>query len=206
MQLLLDVDAAVKLAHWRLLIELPVLLGCQWQDIATISSLRYRALRAQDAPDGRLFHTCEAASLVLAALEHMQPLPAPDPDRLAAFQDVPGIDPGEALLFSLAADQGDAVVLTGDKRALGALATLAPEMGELLRGRVLTVESIVELALRHFGIDWLRERVCPSKDIDKAIAAVMGSRCDAPEDSVREGLQSYLRDVRRRTGPFLREA
>lgn len=203
--LLLDVDAAVKLAHWRLLMELPVLMGCQWTDITTITSLRYRALRAQEAPDGKLFHTRDAAVQVLAALEYMQPLPLPAADRLAAFQDVAGIDPGEALLFGVAADRAEAVVLTGDKRALAALAALGPEVAATLRGRVLTVEGIVELALRRFGIDWLRERVCPSKDIDKAIAAVMGSCCDAPEDSVREGLQSYLKDARRLAGPLLRD-
>ncbi|PZQ77798.1 MAG: hypothetical protein DI563_02640 [Variovorax paradoxus] len=59
----------------------------------------------------------------------------------------------------------------------------------------MSVECFVKCVLDLVGIDELRARVCQWKDVDKAIAIVMGSRCDQGEASVREGLQSYLGEL-----------
>jgi len=54
-----------------------------------------------------------------------------------------------------------------------------------------------------FGIDELRARVCTWKDVDKAVAIVMGSRCDQAEASVREGLTCYLGELHALCQPSL---
>jgi hypothetical protein len=45
------------------------------------------------------------------------------------------------------------------------------------------------------GVDWLRANICPQKDVDRAIASAMGSRCDASVDSIGDGFTSYIREI-----------
>ncbi len=191
MDLLVDVDVLAKLAHWGMLPDLPAFVGVDWDRMSTVASLRFRAQRAATKPDGKLFHTTDAAHAVMHALAQMAPLPTVDPARLAAFQDATDIDAGEAVLFALLDGVADRCVLTGDKRAVRALSQLPAARRALLEGRLLVLEAVFLQALDLRGIEWLRERVCPSRALDKAIAIAMGSRCDAPPAAVIEALRSY---------------
>jgi hypothetical protein len=192
--LLVDVDAAVKLAHWGLLVELPALLDTPLSDCATLSSLRFRAQRAAEKPDGKLFHTAAAAHAVLHALSQMAQLPV-DVDLLPALQNLSGIDSGEAVLISAMAARPEVRLLTGDKRCLRALAACSPELREPLAKRVLIVEQILLFGLNAHSLDWLRAKVCALRHIDKAVAIVMGSKCDLSESAVREGLRAYIDEM-----------
>lgn len=147
-------------------------------------------------PDGRIFRTTAAAEEALRAIEQMQPALEPNTAALKDFEDVPGIDAGEAVLLATIAATAGARLLTGDKRALRALAAMAPSVRSSYAGRILLVEQVLLGVLDARGLDWLREHVCPEKDVDKTVSMVMGSRCDAPEQSVREGLASYLNEMR----------
>lgn len=195
MQLLVDVDVLAKLAHWDMLAELPDFAGFQWDQMSTVASLQFRAQRAAASPDGKLFRTREAALAVSSALDLMVPLPAVDPARLAAFQDASDIDAGEAILFALLDGIADRYVLTGDKRAVRALSRLPAARRALLEGRILILEGVFLQALALRGIEWMRERVCPSRELDKAIAIALGSRCDAPRTVVHTALYSYHREL-----------
>lgn len=192
--LLVDIDAAVKLAHWGLLAELPALTGTPLSDCATLTSLKFRAQRAAEKPDGKLFHTAAAAQAVLDALPQLAQLPV-DVELLPALQNLPGIDAGEAVLISAMAARPDVRMLTGDKRCLRALAACALEIREPLAKRVLIVEQVLLLALDAHGLEWLRAKVCALRHIDKAVAIVMGSKCDLAESSVREGLHAYIDEM-----------
>lgn len=203
MGLLVDVDALCKLAHWDLLPELANLTRCDWSAMSTVPSLRFRAQRATTAPDGKLFRHARAAQCVLDHVGRMASLPASDTAKLALFQDIPDIDAGEAVLFALVHGTADRHVLTGDKRALRALGRLPDSTRAPLGGRVIALESIVLSALDTHGIEWLRARICPDRDLDKAIAIVLGSRCDAAQDAVREGLVSYLGELHNLCVPSL---
>lgn len=201
--LLIDVDAAVKLAHWDLLNELPMLTGMEWNELATISSLRYRALRSTEHPDGKLFRTAIAAETVFAAMKHMADLPEPNMTCLAALQGNTGIDPGEAVLLSILHVSDETRLLTGDRRALRTLAQLDRQIKDSFCNRILVIEQILIKALDTYGLDWLRERVCQDMHADKAVAICMGSRCDAPEASVSCGLNSYICEIGNLTDPSL---
>lgn len=195
MDLLVDVDVLAKLAHWGMLPELPTFVGVEWAQMSTVASLRFRAQRAASNPDGKLFHSADAAYAVMHALEQMAPLPTVDPTRLAAFQDATDIDAGEAILFALLDGIADRCVLTGDKRAVRALSQLPAARRALLEGRILVLEAVFLKALHLRGIEWLRERVCPSRGLDKTIAIALGGRCDAPPAAVIEALHSYRREL-----------
>ncbi len=195
MRLLIDVDALCKLAHWALLEEIPSLSGFLWDECTYLASAKYRARRSATKPDGRAFRTTEAANEVLRVIGLMgQPLDA-DASVLPDFQDVAGIDAGEAVLLSTLASSGDSVMLTGDKRSIRALAALDTRIRKPFSGRLIVVEQIIAAALDANGLDWLRERVCKWKIVDTAVSNIMGSRCDASEASVRAGLDSYIGEL-----------
>ncbi len=195
MKLLIDVDALVKMAHWRMLPELPGSLDISWSNCATVSSLKFRASRAATEPDGKLFISTQAAQAAVLAIAEMSELAEPLPGHLELFQDISGIDAGEAILFAGIMGDDSTYVLTGDKRALRALSNLPAESRMQMAGRIYSLEQILLVMLQKNGLGWLRDRVCPERKLDKAVDAIMGSRCDAPAESVREGFASYIREL-----------
>ncbi len=199
--LYVDVDAFCKLAHWNILPLLADLTNHQWDNIATVSSLRYRATRAAEKPDGKLFYTADAAKIACKCIGQMGQLPEPNPETLVLFDEIPQIDPGEAVLLSLTIEDQSGCFLTGDKRALRALSHLKCAVS--LTHRVVTVEQILLLCLEKMGETWFMEHVCPYRHIDKAIYIIMGSQCSGTELSIREGLESYINEISQLCNPTL---
>jgi hypothetical protein len=195
MQLLIDVDALCKLAHWRLLAELPGLSGFPLKECASLSSARHRANRALTKPDGKTFRDVAAAQEAVNAIDQMRGVIKIDPTAMSVFEDVAGIDAGEAVLLTALDTNPGARLLTGDKRALRALAELPLEVRQRYAGKIILVECVLLAALNAFGLEWLRERVCPWKEIDKSTIVIMGSRCDLADARVREGIASYIREM-----------
>ena len=68
---------------------------------------------------------------------------------------------------------------------------------------LIRLEQVILCALELYGIPWLRERICAERGIDTAIEITMGSRCDAAEETVREGLLSYIQEMRVLCNPAL---
>ncbi len=203
MELLIDVDAAGKLAHWRLLEELPALSGIAFNEMVTLTSARFRARKSLEKPDGKLFRDVTAAKAAISAIDQMQPTLDVDPALMTDMVDVPGIDAGEAVLLAALDANPQARLLTGDKRALRALAALAPGVRQRFSSRIVIVECVLLAALDAHGLEWLRERVCPWKEIDKSTVVIMGSRCDLGEAAVREGLAAYITEMRDLCEPSL---
>jgi hypothetical protein len=195
MALFIDVDAAVKLAHWDMLSELPRLTQFAWTQCGTVSSLKFRAARSATKADGRLFKSEAAAQSVVAAVQQMQ-VSIPQISTVAELQDLPGIDPGEAVLLeAVAAAEPGSRLLTGDRRALKALASLPATHRQRYSGKIWMLEQIVMCSLKAWGLKWVQERICANRSVDTGLALVFGSRCDAPEVSVIEGLESYGREM-----------
>jgi hypothetical protein len=188
-----DVDVICKLAHWNILPHLPDVLGCPWNQIATVSSLRYRAQRAIENPDGKLFFTSAAARSVVECMLLMSAMPAPDAAVLEDLNDIAQVDPGEAVLIAVALDNPVGVFITGDKRALRALAQ--HPLATRLAGKVVLIEQVLELCLNYKGREWLLARIREHKGIDKAISMIVGSSCDASLENLSAGLCSYIREI-----------
>lgn len=197
----IDVDVVCKLAHWGILPLLPSLTHRPWNDMGTMASLKYRALRAVDRPDGKLFHTVDAAMVVVDCLAEMKPLPEPNPELLAHFADSEQIDSGEAILFALTIDDPEGYFLTGDKRALRAVSQL--QVAFQMCGRVMIIEQILWRCLLQEGREWMLKHVCPFRHIDKSISMILGSQCDGNEAMIIEGIGSYIREIRMLHSPSL---
>lgn len=191
--LLIDVDAFCKLAHWRILPHLPDLTGVPWSNIATVSSLRFRARNALSKLDGKLFRTMAAAELVLESMEQMAELGEPESETLDAFALIPQIDVGEAILLALVAADPVACLLTGDKKALKALAV--HDCSSTVAGRVITLEQFMLFCLEKKGEEWFKKHVCPFKEIDTSIRLVMGSWCDNSYQEIVYGLTSNISEI-----------
>jgi hypothetical protein len=203
-KIFIDVDAFSKCAHWEILDELPDLLQFKWDQSSTLESLKCRANKSKKTPDGKLFHTSKAAALASDTIAKMQPISIQNTAVLSELVDVHGIDGGEILLFSAVSLQEEAFVLTGDKRALRALAKVpATRNIKLMHGKFICIEILVHELLKKFGLEWIRSRICPHKDLDKSIANILGSNCDADENSVLDGLHSYIKDLNRDCSEFL---
>lgn len=199
--LVVDVDALSKLAHWNILPLLPNLTGYVWGDIGTVSSLIHRANRATSTPDGKLFHSSDAARVAVDAMSRMGNLAATSPEILDALSRSNQIDAGEAVLLASIADDPNGRFLTGDKRALRALSDL--DCASRFAGKILLVEHILWDCLESKGRDWVLQNVCPFRDIDKAIAMILGSRCDANVENVTDGIRSYINEIAALHNPSL---
>jgi hypothetical protein len=200
--LFIDVDAMSKLAHWKILPELPSLLSTTWSETATLSALEFRARRATQSLDHKLFHAVDAAHLILDIIGNMaKPDGEPDEDILRALTDVRAIDAGEAVLLSQIVNVPGDRLLTGDKRAISALSKLS--IAHRFTGKIITLEQIILACLHVHGSHWLHERICPFRHLDKMVQVALGSTCNADDANIREALNAYIKDVEREYTPTL---
>ncbi len=117
----------------------------------------------------------------------------PTVEMLANFQDVSQIDAGESVLFAVAAMWDHSMTITGDKRALIALASLCQKTGlsDTLSGRLKCLEqTVAEIMFKGFGDEVIRK--IHGKNWDTALRI-----CFSTQDfnNAIEGLSSYYRNL-----------
>lgn len=187
--LLADNDALLKAAHWDVLDQVPSLVDGAWTSISVLPQFPPRVARAET----KLFASPLVASALAQRLAVCSTLPDPDLAVIAALQGQPNLDAGEVLLIAAVASTADARVLTGDKRALRALAPLLalPALSGCAQ-RFLCVEQMLWCALDILGVEEMVQRVRQWGDRDKTALAIFGSTGAKREEEVREGLRSYI--------------
>lgn len=191
-QLLLDTDAFCKLAIANLLDDVLTLLGVNRARCAVLPALPYMLGR------GRLrkkYGDVESDQLRKLANEF-----AVAPGASTGWLDVlsiqPSIDPGEAQLFALAAER-EIRVMTGDKRALEALAKIN-SIHPLLSGNVLTLEAVLTGLAEELPDTQLRHKGSILGQYDQMAKAVFSST----GSDLKEALDSYFRDVEFKAQPL----
>ncbi|MBI5545493.1 MAG: hypothetical protein HY901_16530 [Deltaproteobacteria bacterium] len=197
MKLFLDNDAALKLAALDLLDEALEVLGATREEVFILASAPFAILKGKKRPPEPV------ASRLDTFFGQVGRAGGPNADDLKALQSTPGIDAGEAILFSLTAAEPGSILLTGDKRSLRALA--GAEAHEVLRrsiaGRVICFEQILNRIVRHQGFGAVIGKLVAAISWDKSLAAILGST--PTSHSVDEGLASYIRSLRDETGALL---
>jgi hypothetical protein len=196
-RLLMDNDALLKAAHWDLLDVVPTMVGGTWADTACLPTFPPRVHRAE----AKLFADASVAKALEVRLALTVQLPDPDVTVLSALQGESGIDAGELLLFGALAATPGTVLLTGDKRALRAVALT----GTLSRyqNRVMCVEQLLSQALDQLGAQTLQARVRRWTPRDQTALAIFGRQGDKSEADLREGLRSYLHSLEGETSGLL---
>lgn len=164
---------------------------------------RMRGLRDVDGAD-------QALSALLRQLGRLEPeeeevLTAAEFAALAQERGLP-LDRGEAQLAAIVISRGLPLLLTGDKRAIAAIADLF-EMAEVrtsLVGRLGCFEQALGAVCSRIGEESLRERVCAEPDIDGAmrLACSCGSDLWRPEQ-LHEAFESYVSAIRAQVGNLL---
>jgi len=190
----IDVDAMVKLAHWRILDELPNIVGLPWHDCATLFSLGFRAKRSLNSPDKKLFHSEAAATTVYEVTQRMSQLNQEiDESLLAELESARGIDAGEAVLLSNVIHGENNKLITGDKRAIHALSKLP--LKDHFFGKIIILEQVILASLIQHGDKWLLERICPYRDLDISVKISLGSQCNSVDREIRKALASYINEI-----------
>ena len=114
------------------------------------------------------------------------------------------LDTGESQLVAIVLQRSCPLLLTGDKRAVRAIFALG-RWG--MDRRVACLEHVVADIVENGDHELLRERVCRERLADKAITNCFA--CSVPHLSkkdIREGLVSYIDDLRKSTGMLLLES
>ncbi|WP_434031529.1 type II toxin-antitoxin system VapC family toxin [[Pseudomonas] boreopolis] len=110
------------------------------------------------------------------------------------------LDPGEAQLTAIVVSRGLRHLLTGDKRAILALASTPLPDGidrEQLVRKVICLEQAVLALLDHLGAASVRALICAEHDVDVQLRVCFS--CSSPEideASWREGLRSAIEAIR----------
>jgi hypothetical protein len=201
-RLIVDVDALVKLAHWGLLGELEGATGIPPERQATVESIQFRAARR----DPKLFRDATVADYLAVALSRFGAAWRPDAEVVARLQGIAGLDAGEITLIAMLCSDPGAVLVTGDKRALRALA--APGLEDIVErvvGRIACLEQVVLSALDRLGVGTLATSIEPHRDLDIAIRCAVPLPPYAVELEVRKGLLSYIEDLRKDAPSLLYE-
>jgi hypothetical protein len=202
--ILIDNDALLKLARYGLLAEALALFECTPTDVRVLAAAKYRLLPAKNRL--RCCKDEESAARLEAFLKTCNPLDAKlaDPDLLDVLNAVPNIDAGEALLFAVGANNRDTLVITGDKRSLEALWShdSVADISKALAGRVVSVEVLFSM-LTESQFTLIQQRVRDKPDVDMTLKIVFGVSVPADFESVKKGFNSYISDLRSRTGTLL---
>ncbi|NJM62266.1 MAG: hypothetical protein HC849_21985 [Oscillatoriales cyanobacterium RU_3_3] len=202
--ILIDNDVLLKLARYGLLDEAIALFECNSTDAIVLTTAKYKLL-----PHNNRLQFCkdeESATRLEAFLQTANILDAglADPDLWDLLNAVPNIDSGEASLFAVGATNSNTLVITGDKRSLKALCSndSVADASKALAGRVVSVE-VLFLMLAEFQFTLIQERVRAKPDVDMTLKIVFGVTVPADFESVKEGLNSCIRDLRSITGTLL---
>ena len=202
--ILIDNDVLLKLARYGLLDEAIALFKCTPTDVRVLATAKYRLLPANNRL--RFCEDEESATRLEAFLKTSNPLDAglADPDLLDILNAVPNIDPGEALLFAVGANNRDTLVITGDKRSLATLCShdSVADVSKALAGRVVSMEVLFSM-LTEYQFPLIQERVRDKPNVDITLRIVFGVTVPADFESVKKGFNSYISDLRSRTGTLL---
>jgi hypothetical protein len=192
MRLLVDSDIFCKLGASDLLVETLAIFDATISECGRLAALPYMLRR------GKLHKQygevcCEK---LRAVVDEMPIVPEASPAWLDKLAKIPNIDPGEAQLLASAAEHS-LILLTGDKRALGAVRAV-PDLVALLAGRVVSLESSLLALCMRKGDATIHEALAPLQKLDKTIQMCFASRASDP----RVGLRSYFEHLQREVDPL----
>ncbi|WP_341992296.1 hypothetical protein [Azorhizobium sp. AG788] len=207
-----DTDVLLKASAYRVAIELVSALS-SYGRVAALGLTHIIAL-SQMSRLRHLANRGEAVAqltLLLGMLERLEPDDseislAADLATTAQQRGLP-LDTGEAQIVSIVVNRGLPLMVTGDKRAIRALASLLA--GSSLKGALIErIASFEQLLLTIGGIvgeETLRERICAEPQVDNAMRlACSCGRDDWDPAQLHEACGSYVEATRRDADSLLR--
>lgn len=205
---LVDNDVVIKVACYALVDETLAATTLARTPPAMLGVGRFVA-RGRLARDRRVRDRARALDALERLLSVVVPLePEERETSLAAELEAGAIrlnvelDGGESQLIAMLMTRGCPLLVTGDKRAVAALAALAVAG---LSGRVACLEQVLADVVRVRGADAVRAAVCSEPGADTALSLCFGCSSAKPpnEPAVLDALSSYAEHLRGRCGDIL---
>lgn len=202
-RIFVDNDVVLKLAQYGLLGRLTDVFSDSELRVVVLSTARFKLLPNKSRL--KLCQSEEAAASIESFLGQADVLSENDVnlDLLERLNDVPGIDSGEALLVAAVMENQRSFLVTGDKRALGALMSDALlEDRSNIASRIITLEGIIR-ALIDDDLEMTQRAVRGNPSVDKALALVFGVSAPASAEGIYTGLRSYMNHLQSKVGELL---
>lgn len=193
-RVLLDNDVVLKVACYALVDE--AVAAATIDDIPPAMLgvgrfvVRGRLARATNIADRA--RATAAFERMLAAMSLVEP----DDAEMAAAADLEAeanrldleLDGGESQLLAILANRACKLLITGDKRAIAAMAIVG-----VAGGRVACLEQLMAHIVTGTGTAVTRARICAEAQVDRAITDCFGCSTAAPprDEDVLDGLASY---------------
>lgn len=207
---LLDNDIAFKVACYRLVDEMIAATTINDTPPAMLSVGRFvlrkklaRHQRVRDSPAAQ-----NALEQLLQSVGFVEPIEGEialaSGIEAAAARSGLELDSGESLLLAMLHLREHAYLVTGDKRAVVAMAVVARELSA---GRVRCLEQLMAQIIDHLGVPAVRAHVCSEPLADRALSAAFScaSAGEQSTEGVLAGLSSYIEHLRREAPGILHE-
>ena len=195
MIVLADNDLIIKLAQCDLLGHLDELLNSPPDDVYITPTARFQ-LRGKSRDKGvskcgneETYYRIEAFVAAAKILPAVQDL-----DLLKQLTNIPNIDSGELLLFASMVEMNDVLLFTSDKKALESLLQNAEQLVNVMsatKERVFIFESILLLALEHFGFPALKQKLLANPKPDGLLRLMLNGH--TTKENFTDCLCSYGR-------------
>jgi hypothetical protein len=201
---LADNDVIAKLSLCDLAAEFYAAFNVVASEVFVLPAARFVLLPKKNRPRYEP-EVCERLNAFFASASVITDAPTAAVQQ--ALAETHNIDAGEALLYAAAHERPGSIVVSDDKRCIEALAA-APNptcaaIAAAIAGRVHCFAMIALRIIDHAGFATVRERLIIGGRHDIALGNVVGSELDFDEAKARFGFQSYLRDLRSRSGSLL---
>lgn len=201
-----DNDVIYKSICYGLALQLFLMIPSEIKDVGFLGSARFVVRgRLRRAPPTR--GSAVALADFEALLKQTTTLePTQEEVLLAAELELTAqrlglnLDGGESQLCIMTARRGFSSIVTGDKRAIAALEVVLATLNKIaeLAGKVICLEQLFLRLVAVSDPAPIRAAVCREAGVDRALSVCFG--CYSPEmdkESCIEGLQSYIRHLRR---------
>ncbi|WP_067583466.1 hypothetical protein [Endozoicomonas ascidiicola] len=195
---LLDTDILYKLTSCNLLDESICYLGLSDPQILDAAphvikkkTFGRKKSYGYDLPEvqDRFSAACKRASRMTESPNDME--------MFMRFGNVPGIDPGEAVLICHAIETGSALLISGDKNFYNALLG-SPELMSYcsgLEGRLVCFEHLILCLIESYQYSYISDRVAPARQCDKTLTLAFSQGKKTSEAIVTEALVSFSKEV-----------
>lgn len=202
---LIDTDVLLKTASYKLLKQLLATTPFGSIEFAMIAAAQFvvagkfkKKLKEEQLAEAKA-HFQEAVALI-AAIE-----PSPDELALAAQLESAAVtlgvdlDAGESQICALMLSRGIGLMMTGDKRAIKAIAALREqEACAYVHGKVACLEQLVLWMIEKTGLESVQPSICPLPTVDSSLTTALGCYSGGtPLASCQEGLASYINSIRK---------
>ena len=204
---LLDNDAALKVACYTLVDEMvaATTIGGTPPAILGVGRFVVRGRLRQAAGIADADRANEAFERLLA----QSSLVEPDNDELAIAAELEAeagrqdleLDGGESQLLAILTNRGCRLLITGDKRAIAAMAVVGPAAA---RKKVACFEQLMTQIVQRMDWPTVRSKVCAEPEVDRSLRLSFScSGADPGQEGGLAGLASYVGGVEKKAPGML---